>query len=87
MKNIKNMKHIIKINIEIDRTTSSHEYSQEVHNKLTKALLADIPESLSFDELEKIILFHGRRYFVTSVEYLRIELDAEETITKFEIKG
>lgn len=81
------MLHKISFKIEVDITTHSYKKSQEIHGKLTKALIADTPESLSFEVLDKIIDLRARNFHVSEVEYSRQSHDSEESSTKFKIKG
>ena len=81
------MSHTLKFSIEVEASFHDNEYALEVQNKLIKKLIADRPERMSFEELEKILCLSGLQYYVRSVDFALKGHDPEESITKFVITG
>ena len=81
------MSHTLKFSIEVEVGIPDDEYGLQVRNRFIKALIADIPERISFEELEKLLCLSGLQYYVKSVDFAKRGHDPEESITKFVITG
>jgi hypothetical protein len=82
-----NMSHTLKFSIEVEVTIPDNEYGLELQNRFVKKLIADIPERISFEELEKMLCLSGLQYYMKSVEYAKRGHFPEDSITKFVITG
>jgi hypothetical protein len=80
------MSHKLKFSIEVEIGFNDNEHALKVQNKFVKALTADIPERLSFEELNEIICFEGRQYYVKSVHFAELNRNAVETDNRLEIE-
>lgn len=81
------MSQTLKFTIEVEVGFYDNEYALRVQNKFTKALLADIPEELNFKELNKIMHFEDRQYFVKSIHFPELNRNADEKDNRFEIES
>jgi hypothetical protein len=81
------MMQTLKFSIEVEVGIPDHEYGVKIRNRFIKALIADTPERISFDELEKILCLSGLQYYVQSVDFAQKSPNDDESITKFVIKG
>lgn len=79
--------HTLKFNIEVEVGFHDNQEALKIQHKFIKALIADKPERISFEELDEILYFGGRQYYVKKVDYSEINRDIDDSITKFEITG
>jgi hypothetical protein len=80
------MSHKLKFSIEVEIGFNDNEYALEVQNRFIKALIADVPERISFEELEKLLCFSGRQYYVKSVDFSELNRNAVEADNRLEIE-
>jgi len=81
------MKLTIKISLEVDISYPDAEENMKLNNRLMRALTADIPERLSFEELDNIFYFQSRQYYVKSADFSDLNRDDDESISNFKIIG